>query len=382
MLFKTIIKADRNYFKCTIPAEFCKQNKITVSDYLKIKINDKIFPVKVCGSPDKRINLPLYLCKSLNLKPENIIEVEIIEKLERRKRKIKIIENYGGYFLDLYYSLPTRQVHANKELIIFIENNELLVWGKGARNSIQMPRYIELDDRFFEIFGLYQGEGYKKQPNFGARVQFSNSNPEIINSFLDYFSEKFNLIRNNWNASIGYYGKLDKIKVISYWSKITKIEKENIKRVVFYKAKGEDYKKYGTLNIFIISSILVEIILGLLNCTQFLIMKRKKWARAFLRGLLAADGSVKLMKYKNMTSLQMIELALENKVESKFYKNIFKKIGIKTNDYTQRRKLMISNWRNFKVLAQFNAFKLHKEKNEKFWIGFENHTKTAEFLGL
>ena len=117
-------------------------------------------------------------------------------------------------------------------------------------------------------------------------------------------------------------------KLINHWSKETGIPLTNFKRVNYLKGKGIRSAKWGVLHIFIPSCVLGEICLNTLNIMEDLSIKKKKYAAAFLRGLVAADGSVTLCQYKTIKSLSAVELALETEHERILYSNVMKKLDL------------------------------------------------------
>ena len=106
-------------------------------------------------------------------------------------------------------------------------------------------------------------------------------------------------------------------------------------------------------------------------------IKKKKYAAAFLRGLVAADGSVTLCQYKTIKSLSAVELALETEHERILYSNVMKKLDLDVKDYSaSNRKLCVCGWDDFLKLALFDILKLHEKKNEDFRKGFQNSKQT------
>lgn len=381
--FKTKVNGKTKYLHCTVPHEFCHKHKINCGDHFLINVKNKILHIMIAGSnSSKMVNIPLYLTQSLNLKPNQDITIKIIEKAEKRNRKIKMFEKSGRKYIDLYYSLPTVQMHANRDLVIFKrKNDKILVCGKGSCRRIEAPRYIELNERLFEVFGLYQGEGYKKQPRDAARVEFVNSNSNLIKHFMKYFYEVFMIPYEKWGAYIGYSGNVKTHdELVKYWSYTAKIPKENFQKTRFLDTKKKRWTENGNLHVLIVSSILIEIILGILECLQKIAIENKQWSIAFLRGVLAADAHVHLVKWPNITTLSMIEIAIENETEAKLYTKLLNRLNIESRDYSPRRKLVITHWDNLDKLAKLDAFKLHPDKNKAFIMGYNNHMKTTSFV--
>jgi len=357
----------------SIPYIFCKKYGIKLGDVVLAELNDHTFFGYISGTvSSKKITVPLRIFQKLPL-GELQIKIKILQK---RKPKLLIVRNK----IDLYQSLPNRLKHFGWPLAVVNEDNYIKVWSPQAHEQV-FPRYLELNEELFEVFGLYQGEGYKKTPVGGTRVNFVNSNVGLINKVILFFQNIFEISPEKWSAFINYVGdskeKLNRV-IIDYWSQKTNIPVNNFKRVNYLKGKGIKSAENGTLHIFIPSCVLGEVCLNILEIIEKLSLKNKQYASWFLRGIMAADGSATLQKYK---SLRIVELALENDHEKYLYTKIFERLCIGIKDYSlSSRKLGVSGWDDFFKLAQINVFKLHDIKRDKFLVGLSNHKQTRMVL--
>lgn len=102
------------------------------------------------------------------------------------------------------------------------------------------------------IIALYWGEGARKTRG----VKFSNSDPEMIKFVIKCFRKVWKVDKNRFVAYIGI-NKIHKNRVKeveSYWSRVTKIPREQFTKTTLIKAKNKkNYKDfpihYGTLTI-------------------------------------------------------------------------------------------------------------------------------------
>lgn len=358
----------------SIPYKLCTEHNIKLKDVILAKINNYEFFGYVTGTnSSKRINLPLKIFQQLSLGKNNIV----IEKLPERKSELIIFNNQ----IDLYFSLPNKIKHYDWPLVITKNQEKITVWSPQAYPHT-IPRYLKLDEELFELFGLFQGEGYKKTPVGGTRIGFVNSDKEIINYVLKHLNKKLDISISQWSAFINYVysgeqpSKIEN-KLIQEWSQKTKIHSNNFKRVNYLRGKGIRSAKSGTLHIFIPQCVLGEIYLNILEIIEKLSTEKEKYAAAFLRGLMAADGSATLQKHKHYQTIRIAELAVESTHEKELYNNILKKLGLNIKDYSfYNRKLCICGWDDFLKLAKIDAFRLHKTKRNNFKIGFQNHKQT------
>ncbi len=231
--FTTLIKKE-NRFMITLPSDLCKENTIMLKDVLFVQVDKFVFPAFVVGDKlSKRITLPLKILNQLESGNQNII----IETLPKRKSIVKIKKN----ILDLFYALPERPKHFDWPLLVAEKNEKIIVWSPKAY-QIVIPRYLNLDEELFEIYGLIQGEGYKKHPVGGTRFEFVNEELEIINNILIFFKNRFEIPTNKWSAYINYVVgshtiKKSKEELLDYWSNTTKIPKINFKRINYLRGK-------------------------------------------------------------------------------------------------------------------------------------------------
>jgi hypothetical protein len=357
----------------TIPSKLCKKFNIKLGDVIFVKTgNHEFFGYVVGTNSSKRITLPLRLLKRLPFK-EIKIKGTILTK---RESHLKITNNK----IDLYYSLPNRVRHLDWPLAIVKKDKEILVWSPAAYEQ-KIPRYLNLDTNLFEVFGLYQGEGYKKAPVSGTRLEFVNCDKNLINIILKFFEQKFNIPVKRWSAYVNYVYNRNNIKshsqLVSHWSNETRIPLDNFRKTQYLKGKCINSAPLGTLHILIPSCVLGEVCLDVMENLSILATKKKNHAAAFLRGLMAADGSAIQKQYKNYKTLRTADLAIETQNEVVLYGKILNVLEIEFKDYSSHsRKLAISGWNNFYKLAIWDIFKLHKKKKDSFRNGFSNHKYT------
>ena len=86
---------------------------------------------------------------------------------------------------------------------------------------------------------LYWGEGSKK--DFGL----SNTDPELIKSFINVLRNVFNIQNDRLRISIRIYEDLDRDRCLNFWSRIVDIEKEKFINVDVLHGKKKGKLEYG-----------------------------------------------------------------------------------------------------------------------------------------
>jgi hypothetical protein len=88
----------------------------------------------------------------------------------------------------------------------------------------QKIKKIDKKDLLLIATALYWAEGNIKNKN---RFQFGNSNPSMIKLMMRFLREVCNIPEERIKARAHIYPGMNYSKVISFWSKITKLPKEN-----------------------------------------------------------------------------------------------------------------------------------------------------------
>jgi hypothetical protein len=130
-------------------------------------------------------------------------------------------------------------------------------WQNVANRTINFRKNLsdyDIEKRKVLLAMLYWGEGAKS----GSRLILMNSDPEMIKVYLFLLRKCFLIDEKKLKANIHLHGYHMQDEMIEYWSKITKIKKENIyiyKKNNSGKTIRKDYKgcislRYGDVNIF------------------------------------------------------------------------------------------------------------------------------------
>jgi len=169
--------------------------------------------------------------------------------------KIKTLRSLG-------YSLPeiSRELKIPKTTAFrYIENVQILpefikLWEikrVGSRyrkilkeeqafsNGQKIVGNLSAKEKMLFACALYWGEGSKK--DFGL----SNTDPELIKSFINILRNVFNVQNNKLRISIRIYEDLDRDRCLNFWSQIVGIEKEKFINVDVLRGKKKGKLEYG-----------------------------------------------------------------------------------------------------------------------------------------
>ncbi len=240
----------------------------------------------------------------------------------------------------------------------------------GAPKPITLNKEIILDKSFFEIIGLYYGDGINTRKGTGIfQTGLSNSCPELHKKWIK-FLQNLGINKSGLRAKIqlGGYNKIQKSRLFDYWIKSTNLSRKNIIPNISLK-RDVTTKEYGLLNINYNSKLFRLIFNKIFDYSLNLIKSNKTFSTHFIRGLFAAEGHVG----NRNGSLNYLQIPIKDKKRRIYVKNLFDRLGIKTKDKYER--LDILGYLNFKIFKKFNLYSLHPEKNLKFEKVF-NHLVT------
>jgi hypothetical protein len=232
---------------------------------------------------------------------------------------------------------------------------------------IMIKKRIKLDESFFEVIGLYFGDGVNSRKGSGnRRVALANTCPKLHNVWLS-FLEKFGIDRKQTYAQIqiGTNFKTTDSKLFRYWSKKTKIPLDSFCKKI--NVKEVKTKKYGVLVSNFNSYLFRKIFDKLFDFSLSLCKENNQYAVAFLRGLFAAEGYVHINKYK---SLAWLDLPIKDGKRRKFVEFLFKQLEINPSNRDPR--LIITGYFNFEKCYAFRLIDLHPIKIKSFKKGY-NH---------
>ena len=216
-----------------------------------------------------------------------------------------------------------------------------------------------------EFLGLLYGDGCLK-----GRVSFSNSNPELVSKIHATMRKISNreikvYISTYWPNEV-----IDDKALVTFWKKLLpgakrfyKIRRR--KRTTKNLRNKRGPKQEGTIELTIHDAQLGKELLSLVNKAKE--QSDKSEAIEFLRGVIAAEGSVKLVNGR----LRELRVAAKDLKEQEILRNLLRKVGIRPSKASYKFYIAISGIKNFKAIKKYGLFSLHPEKHNKFVKGFQ-----------
>ncbi|MAG52519.1 MAG: hypothetical protein CMH62_00985 [Nanoarchaeota archaeon] len=129
--------------------------------------------------------------------------------------------------IDLMKYIPNKIIPKQgnlKEFSISEHNSNLLLFYKGCRKKILLPRFVNLSEEDFVAIGLYLAEGQKyvnldKKYHHSGEIDFSNSELISLELFCK-FIKKLNISSKEfrWEIVLNVKRKfIDKSLLLNYW---------------------------------------------------------------------------------------------------------------------------------------------------------------------
>lgn len=236
---------------------------------------------------------------------------------------------------------------------------------------LTIPRYIELNENFGEMLGLYFGDGTK---NDSCYIELLNSCLELIklwlNHLLSFGVEIENLffgVKVSENVKLRY--DISEEEIEKYWRKYLNIPLEINVSIGWVKTKGKPstyLQKYGTCVIRYFNTTFSVFYNSLIkNIPQFLKIS-EQFRIGFIRGVIASDGNINIKKNGSLT---MVRIA-GNEKQRQFISTILLKFLDIQSKEDKNNQIYFGNIKNLRKIKELNLHILHPDKKRKFEKGY------------
>jgi hypothetical protein len=371
MWISTFLRDQRDHFRITIYKKDRENWGISIGDIVLIQVNEEKLVRPILK--DYQITIPKRLVNF-----DDKIKVRILKSISKKEGLKRPRHMFNRGRIDIKYFIPKRTIYG-KDIFVFDIKDRIIIWYPtgGGVGHVSLKRHITDCHRLIEVLGFFFGDGSTE----GVRsVRFTNCEPSTLQKSIEVF-KNIGVPVNRWKVQVLYSGPSKILKgreflLKNFWQKQLGVPRENIKSILYSKSK-HDSTKSSSARIFIDNAILSELLInGLLPKIIPLIKNPKNeeelvLAKDFLRGVLAAEGSVQLVK----GSLRRLTLSFDpNSEERNIFKALLLNAGVsKIGEYTNRNELDVRGWDNFKIFHKEELFKLHDRMNNLFNSGFKNH---------
>ncbi|MBU0929820.1 MAG: hypothetical protein KJ623_02000 [Nanoarchaeota archaeon] len=359
-------------FRFTIPRLELRKIQAKTDDYIKVILNknNKIctYYGRIPNIPKCRTNLqtkkgvPKDYAKQINLKKGDFINLKI-SKVDNVKSDILI---RGGY-LDVLNNIPIK-TNSNKTIMVeeFLRNNEnwLKVWycsGHGGKSKeIELKRFVKIDKKLGEFFGLMQAEGGKKN-----KFTFTNKFISEHKLFID-ITKSFGISEDMWNYIIYHKPNINNDSLKNFLKTFKNTFCIN-KPITITKNKNLIDVIYGIyINSKLLNLIMVNMLIKMRSSLLYIPNKTtskslKEFAEGFIIKDLIGDGTVIVNEANRQLSVIISE---QDKKAQKDIVNILKMLNIEAR--VDGIKIYLSTkFENCLWLLKNKVFKEHKYNRKK-----------------
>jgi len=221
---------------------------------------------------------------------------------------------------------------------------------------LRIRRYIELDDLFFEGFGLINGDGDRYH-----FVGLSNSELSVLQHFMDFMEKTFWIPRDVFTARLILPEGFDPVETKRTFASGLCMREDQITGTGY----KEDHRR-PVLNVYKRTKMIDLIFRGLYEFSQHQAEQRKEFAIPYLRGVIASEGCV---QRRNTTrSVFAVKISSLDPENTRLYKNLLELCGIGFGK-DERDCIPIRHMSNFQKLEEFDMLKLSNAKKLKFSSG-------------
>lgn len=281
-------------------------------------------------------------------------------------------------------NIENRKLSFNgKYLKISLYPTEIGFWyisGEGQVRFIILPKVISLNDKFFELIGILDGEMCKKiNTKGGSALKISNTEPIIIKQIIEGFKEFFSIDPIFWAASLTINDKDSNLreqdeKLKKFWSNRLNISLKNFTKTTIQEKYRSKFSEKGIIQIRYSNTLFFIIFLGIMKNIRKIILKNKQYCRAYIRGLVAGEGGIG----KRDNKLRIVHIGGMNDQDKIFYSKCLSKLGI-TSIQKYKLRIEICGLKNFLILEKLDLFRYHPRRKKAFIRALTNLKGATKF---
>ncbi|MFQ6130206.1 MAG: hypothetical protein ACE5OT_05325 [Candidatus Hadarchaeaceae archaeon] len=249
--------------------------------------------------------------------------------------------------------------------------------GQFTSSPFKIPRFIPLNKRTFQAFGLMQAECTKRltYPSF----DFSNTTMSVVRFVLDYFEDVWEIPRISWKVYVEYWrGKVNETKkerIIKFWADHLSVHDWQVKvRVGPEERFSKRASLFGTAAVRLNSRIAQVLIMQVLEQVKAIAESNESAAGAYLCGLFAGDG----LALEHKGNLATIGLSFNPRsTELDHYAKVLAQVGVRVDkeklSCDGKKAIFFNHWRDSITLLEVSDGELflpHRRNAIRFYRGF------------
>lgn len=304
--------------------------------------------------------------------------------------KYKTLKNFNSQLLKIYYpNLKHEFNQANYHNFvrwlkiikhIKIDEEKLFenvigfrVSGSHKKSAIFLKRNIIIDEKFVEGYALYVAEGDTglSGKTVPKKLRLTNANIEVVKFFVDWIKIYF---PNNY-----FYLNIILPPNLSVKNNFPKLISKKLEiKINDVKIKHDNYNKEVKYRICLDSAIIISLVLSLNRLVKRLCRKDKSLAVAYIRGIMAGEGTV----YFNRGRYVRVEM--KNKEEIEYVHSLLRKMEYKCKiSFRKGRPGMCSIFIGAKQLEKFYneiGFGSENERNNILKLAVQKELKVNQYV--
>lgn len=373
---KTFTPHIRSNFQAAVPIKILNYFRVdTLKEpvaLIKIKSdNSESFRIKKLSKASNSLIISLKAEKALQNPQIEILEIKSAKELQTRtepivtNNKLRTISAFPQYTKKCSWPDENQVV---SPIYLFPYNSKVYSGIRLSRKDLIFTEELELNELLGATVGLYFAEGGKIAPSF------TNSQPKIINTVLNFLEQVSNIKRKDLRATINcnkYQASQEK-SLKEFWTVQTGIENFNKLHI------GKHVKSsVGILELNLGSKLIKDLMCSLF--TTALELESSKIG--LIQGILSGDGSP-ILQHKNYITHHIATDKNHIKFQQEFIRELLQSRISSIKKVNNGKIVLYNNWETNYNFLFLDPYKFNIFNREKFAEQFINLPSTMFFIKL
>ena len=294
------------------------------------------------------------------------------------KEKDFIIEKDGKQFVDVVRLLPDALPSGKKILWRRIDDEKIEISvdrhsarGGNARTII-IKRFVFINEDLFELFGMWLGDGIRKQWGVENAFGFSNTNVPLIREFLRVSEKCIGLSSTEFNCIISLTPEMmpNRQFLEKSVSNLLDIPTER-----FWNSRINPTRNFLGIDVKISSRLLNLVVSSMLNQLRTLAFQNRPFAAKVLQGIIASEANISVRKNGVLSDIM---IAAKGEDKRNFIRQLLFSVDVQPNkDKTipDQEGVCINGLSNFRKMDEWDLVSLQCVKFSEFKRGLQGFKK-------